>query len=68
MKTTLSTRIFHISPYGFTQILNGSSHWMGNSIPHPTSTHFAYFFMYFSFFMERDPPKICRVDTHWMWN
>ena len=32
----------HIS-CGFTQISNGSSHWMGNSIPHPTSTHSTYF-------------------------
>ena len=31
-----------------------------------TST--SHFFMYLSFFMERGPPKVCRVGTRWMWN
>ena len=42
-KTTFSTRISNLSPCGFTQISIGSTRWMGNSIPHPTSTHLTYF-------------------------
>ena len=38
-KTTFSTRIFDIYPCVFTQIWIGSTRWMGNSIPNPTSTH-----------------------------
>ena len=26
------------------------------------------FFMYFTFFMDRGPPKVCRVHTRWMQN
>jgi hypothetical protein len=36
---------FNLSPCGFTQISIGSARWMGNSIPHPTSTHLAYFWL-----------------------
>ena len=42
-KTTFFVCIFDISPYAFTQILSGKAHWMHNLIPHPTSTHTAYF-------------------------
>ena len=42
-KTTFFVRIFDISPYVFTQISSGRAHWMQNLIPHPTSTHNAYF-------------------------
>ena len=43
-KTTFIIRIFDISPKFFTQILSGRARWMRNLIPHPTSTHAAYFF------------------------
>ena len=42
-KTTFCVRIFEISPYVFTQILSERARWMHNLIPHPTSTHTAYF-------------------------
>ena len=42
-KTTFSTRIFNLSPKFFTQIFSGSTRWMQNLIPHPRSTHVAYF-------------------------
>ena len=42
-KTTFCVRIFDISPCVFTQILIGRACWMHNLIPHPTSTHTAYF-------------------------
>ena len=35
--------IFNLSPCDFTQILIASTCWMGNSTPHPTGTHLAYF-------------------------
>ena len=35
--------IFDISPCVFTQISGGRARWMRNLIPHPTSTHSAYF-------------------------
>ena len=34
---------FDISPCVFTQISIGTARWMHNLIPHPTSTHIAYF-------------------------
>ena len=42
-KTTFCVRIFDISPCVFTQIMSGRACWMHNLIPHPTSTHSAYF-------------------------
>ena len=43
-KTTFCVRIFDISPCVFTQISIGRARWMRNLIiPHPTSTHIAYF-------------------------
>ena len=42
-KTTFFVRIFDISPCVFTQISSERAHWMRNLIPHPTSTHTAYF-------------------------
>ena len=42
-KTTFCVLIFDISPCDFTQILSGRARWMWNLIPHPTSTHTAYF-------------------------
>ena len=42
-KTTFCVRIFYISPCVFTQISIGRARWMWNLIPHPTSTHTAYF-------------------------
>ena len=42
-KTTFCIRIFKIYPCVFTQILRGRACWMQNLIPHPTSTHTAYF-------------------------
>ena len=42
-KTIFSTHIFNLSPKVFTQISSGSTRWMRNLIPHPRSTHFAYF-------------------------
>ena len=42
-KTTFSTHIFNISPKVFTQIWSGIICWMQNLIPHPRSTHVAYF-------------------------
>ena len=42
-KTTICVRIFDISPCVFTQISIGRARWMRNLIPHPTSTHTAYF-------------------------
>ena len=42
-KTTFFVRIFDISACVFTQISIGRARWMHNLIPHPTSTHTAYF-------------------------
>ena len=42
-KTTFSIHIFNLSPKVFTQISSGSTCWMRNLIPHPRSTHVAYF-------------------------
>ena len=42
-KTTFCVRIFDISPCVFTQISIERARWMQNLIPHPTSTHTAYF-------------------------
>ena len=42
-KTTFCVRIFDISLCVFTQISIGRARWMRNLIPHPTSTHTAYF-------------------------
>ena len=42
-KTTFFVRIFDISHCVFTQILIRRARWMRNLIPHPTSTHTAYF-------------------------
>ena len=42
-KTTFFVRIFDISPCVFTQISSRRAHWMHNLIPHPKSTHTAYF-------------------------
>ena len=42
-KTTFFVRIFDISHCVFTQISIGRARWMWNLIPHPTSTHTAYF-------------------------
>ena len=42
-KTTIFVRIFDISPYVFTHISRGGACWMWNLIPHPMSTHSAYF-------------------------
>ena len=42
-KTIFFVRIFDISYCAFNQILIGRAHWMQNLIPHPTSTHTAYF-------------------------
>ena len=42
-KTTFFVRIFDISHCVFTQISIGRARWMRNLIPHPTSTHTAYF-------------------------
>ena len=39
-KTIFSTCIFNLSPCGFTQISIGSTHSMGNSIPHPPSNEY----------------------------
>ena len=41
-KTTFFVRIFDISRV-FTQISRRRARWMWNLIPHPTSTHIAYF-------------------------
>ena len=42
-KTTIFVCIFDVSPYVFTQISIRRALWMRNLIPHPTSTHTAYF-------------------------
>ena len=42
-KTTSFVRIFDMSHCVFTQISIGRARWMRNWIPHPTSTHTAYF-------------------------
>ena len=42
-KTTFCVHIFDISPCVFTQIMRGRACWMWNLIPHPMSTHTAYF-------------------------
>ena len=42
-KTTFSVHIFDIYPCVFTQILSRRAPCMRNLIPHPTSTHNAYF-------------------------
>ena len=42
-KTTFFVRIFDISHCVLTQISIGRARWMRNLIPHPTSTHAAYF-------------------------
>ena len=42
-KTTFFVRIFDISHCVFTQISIWRARWMRNLIPHPTSTHTAYF-------------------------
>ena len=42
-KTTFFVRIFDISHCVFTKISIGRASWMRNLIPHPTSTHTAYF-------------------------
>ena len=42
-KTTFCVRIFDISHCVFIQISIGRARWMWNFIPHPTSTHTAYF-------------------------
>ena len=42
-KTTFCVRIFDISHCVFTQISIGRARWMRNLIPHPMSTHTAYF-------------------------
>ena len=42
-KLLFCVRIFDISPCVFTQILSRRAHWMKNLIPHPMSTHTAYF-------------------------
>ena len=42
-KIIFCVRIFNISPCVFTQISIGRARWIRNLIPHPTSTHTAYF-------------------------
>ena len=42
-ETTFFVRIFDISPYVFTQIMSRRARWMRHVIPHPMSTHTAYF-------------------------
>ena len=42
-KTNFFVCIFDISPCVFTQISTGRTRWMRNLIPHPMSTHSAYF-------------------------
>ena len=42
-KTTFSTSIFNLCPKFFTQISSENTHWMQILIPHPRSTHVAYF-------------------------
>ena len=42
-RTTFFVRIFNISLCVFTQISGGRGRWMQNLIPHPNSTHTAYF-------------------------
>ena len=42
-KTIFFVRSFDISPYVFTQIQSRRDRWMWNLIPHPKSTHTAYF-------------------------
>ena len=60
-KTTFCVRIFDISPYVFTQILRGRDRWMQNLIPHPTSTHAAYFWW------TPLPPKQEIPEKMWWW-
>ena len=42
-KTIFLMRIFNLSPKFVTQISSESTRWMQNLIPHPRSTHVAYF-------------------------
>ena len=42
-KHYFSTHIFNLSPYEFTQISSGNTHWMHNLTPHLRSTNVAYF-------------------------
>ena len=76
-KTTFFVCIFDISRCVFTQISSGRAHWMQNLIPHPTSTHTAYFWRtslpyIFSgiscFWGSKVRKKICSVATHWTRN
>ena len=61
-KTTFFVRIFDISPCVFTQIPRGISCWMRNLIPHPTSTHTAYFWQ------TPLPPKQEIPEKMWWWH
>ena len=60
-KTTFFVRIFDISPYVFTQISIGRACWMHNQIPHPMSTHLAYFWW------VPLPPKHEIPEKTWWW-
>ena len=54
-------RIFNISPYIFTQISIERACWMRNLIPHPMSTHIAYFWW------TALPPKKEILLKMWWW-
>ena len=56
-KTTFCVRIFDISHCVFTQISIGIARWMQNLIPHPKSTHTAYFWQTPAYFWQTPLPQ-----------
>ena len=61
-KTTFFVRIFDISHCVFTQISIERARWMWNLIPHPTSTHTAYF-LWTPLPQKQEIPEKCDDDV-----